>query len=172
MCRFLMQYRTELAVQMRSQAVRRALCGVALSIIMPEDKAEIRRNAVAFQGFSTQSSAKFAEKMCMNPYVDRFWVIGAFRCLSSSLSTTAKSNVQKMHYVLLYYLQQLNNEPLQKTQQFLLKRVVVYFAITESSSRPDTGRSCFLLKNATGYGIIDNKNIEQRWPLCQTHGKK
>jgi hypothetical protein len=43
-----------------------------LSIILPEDKAKIRRNAVAFQGFSTQSSAKFAEKMCMNPYVDRF----------------------------------------------------------------------------------------------------
>ena len=43
-----------------------------LSIILPKDKAKIRRNAVAFQGFLTQSSAKFAEKMCMNPYVDRF----------------------------------------------------------------------------------------------------
>ena len=36
------------------------------------DKAKIRRRAVALQGFLTQSPAKFDEKMCMNPYVDRF----------------------------------------------------------------------------------------------------
>ena len=58
------------------------------------------------------------------------------------------------YYELLYYLQQLKNEPLQKTQQFLLKRVVAYFAITDNSSRPDTGRSCFLLKNSPKYDII------------------
>ena len=48
-------------------------------------------------------------------------------------------------YELLYFLQQLKNEPLQKTQQFQLKRVVAYFAITDNSSRPDTDRSCFVL---------------------------
>ena len=36
------------------------------------DKAKIRRRAVALQGFLTQSPAKFDEKTCMNPYVDRF----------------------------------------------------------------------------------------------------
>ena len=36
------------------------------------DKAKIRRRAVALQGFLTQSQAKFDEKTCMNPYVDRF----------------------------------------------------------------------------------------------------
>ena len=36
------------------------------------DKAKIRRRAVALQGFLTQSTAKFDEKTCMNPYVDRF----------------------------------------------------------------------------------------------------
>ena len=36
------------------------------------DKAKIRRNAVAFQGSLTQASDIFDEKMCMNPYVDRF----------------------------------------------------------------------------------------------------
>ena len=36
------------------------------------DKAKIRRWAVALQGFLTQSPAKFDEKTCMNPYVDRF----------------------------------------------------------------------------------------------------
>ena len=35
-------------------------------------KAKIRRRAVALQGFLTQSPAKFDEKTCMNPYVDRF----------------------------------------------------------------------------------------------------
>ncbi len=35
-------------------------------------KAKIRRRAVALQGFLTQSPAKFDEKKCMNPYVDRF----------------------------------------------------------------------------------------------------
>ena len=38
------------------------------------DKAKIRRRAVALQGFLTQSPAKFDEKTCMNPYVDRFSV--------------------------------------------------------------------------------------------------
>ena len=38
------------------------------------DKAKIRRRAVALQGFLTQSPAKFDEKTCMNPYVDRFYV--------------------------------------------------------------------------------------------------
>ncbi|MCR5109848.1 MAG: hypothetical protein K6B38_02935, partial [Ruminococcus sp.] len=38
------------------------------------DKAKIRRRAVALQGFLTQSPAKFDEKTCMNPYVDRFLV--------------------------------------------------------------------------------------------------
>ncbi len=36
------------------------------------DKAKIRWWAVALQGFLTQSLAKFDEKTCMNPYVDRF----------------------------------------------------------------------------------------------------
>ena len=36
------------------------------------DKAKIRRRAVALKGFLTQSPAKFDEKTCMNPYVDRF----------------------------------------------------------------------------------------------------
>ena len=36
------------------------------------DKAKIRRRAVALQGFLTQAPAKFDEKTCMNPYVDRF----------------------------------------------------------------------------------------------------
>ena len=36
------------------------------------DKAKIRRRAVALQGLLTQSPAKFDEKTCMNPYVDRF----------------------------------------------------------------------------------------------------
>ena len=35
-------------------------------------KAKIRRRAVALQGFLTKSPAKFDEKTCMNPYVDRF----------------------------------------------------------------------------------------------------
>ncbi len=35
-------------------------------------KAKIRRRAVALQGFLTKSPAKFDEKACMNPYVDRF----------------------------------------------------------------------------------------------------
>jgi len=39
------------------------------------DKAKIRRRAVALQGFLTQSPAKFDEKTCMNPYVDRFSII-------------------------------------------------------------------------------------------------
>ena len=38
------------------------------------DKAKIRRRAVALQGFLTQSPAKFDEKTCMNPYVDRFLI--------------------------------------------------------------------------------------------------
>jgi len=48
------------------------------------DKAKIRRRAVALQGFLTQSPAKVDEKMCMNPYVDRFSVqsrqAGFVRC--------------------------------------------------------------------------------------------
>ena len=35
-------------------------------------KAKIRRRAVALQGFLTRQPAKFDEKTCMNPYVDRF----------------------------------------------------------------------------------------------------
>ena len=38
------------------------------------DKAKIRRRAVALQGFLTQSPAKFDEKTCVNPYVDRFLI--------------------------------------------------------------------------------------------------
>ena len=34
-------------------------------------KAKIRRRAVALQGFLTKPPAKFDEKTCMNPYVDR-----------------------------------------------------------------------------------------------------
>ena len=43
------------------------------------DKAKIRRRAVALQGFLTQSLAKFDEKTCMNPYVDRFLLPSALR---------------------------------------------------------------------------------------------
>ena len=35
-------------------------------------KAKIRRRAVALQGFLTLSPAKFDEKTCMNPYMNRF----------------------------------------------------------------------------------------------------
>ena len=49
------------------------------------------------------------------------------------------------YYELLYYLQQLKNEPLQKTQQFLLKRVVTYFAITDNSSHPH-GQELFFIE--------------------------
>ena len=67
------------------------------STILPEDKAKIRRNAVAFQGFSTQSSTKFAEKMRMNPYVVRFYDNSLIACLilskDSSLPKTSMSSV-------------------------------------------------------------------------------
>lgn len=65
-----------------------------------------------------------------------------------------KRSAENAHYYeLLYYLQQLKNEPLQKTQQFLLKLVVAYFAITDNSSHSH-GQELFLLKNAPKYDII------------------
>ena len=51
------------------------------------DKAKIRRRAVALQGFLTQSPAKFDEKTCMNPYVDRF-LVAVFR-LAGEVDTEA-----------------------------------------------------------------------------------
>lgn len=36
------------------------------------DKAKIRRNTRVFQGFLTQSAAKFAEKACACAYVNEF----------------------------------------------------------------------------------------------------
>ena len=49
------------------------------------------------------------------------------------------------YYELLHFLQQLENELLQKTQQFLLQRVVAYFAITDNSSHPH-GQELFFIE--------------------------
>ena len=57
-----------------------------------------------------------------------------------------KESAKNAHYYeLLYYLQQLKNEPLQKTQQFLLKRVAAYFAITDNSSHSH-GQELFFIE--------------------------
>ena len=59
-----------------------------------------------------------------------------------------KQSAENAHYyVLLYYLQQLKNEPLQKAQQFLIKRVVAYFAITDNSSRSH-GQELFFIEKS------------------------
>ena len=75
------------------------------------DKAKIRRRAVALQGFLTQSLAKFDEKTCMNPYVDRFLTVVT---AAADFHRTSLSSVSTIHIIAHYilYVKFLFFEPL------------------------------------------------------------
>ena len=67
------------------------------------DKAKIRRRAVALQGSLTQSTAKFDEKTCVNPYVDRFLYGQPFPdrsfCQMISVNAFVNSSAAQLFYV-------------------------------------------------------------------------